>query len=139
MFPSANTPRRTAARTAPRLIGALRLVRSFLLLEDDYDVDWEVDQDERRHGLGVVDGPFADGAATGEWRPWSPLDRQHPHRRSARVQLGERRPGSVAAREQVCACPLPAPGGRAPVNQRGTTPVNQSRTTAGRPVGGPHV
>ena len=24
----------------------LRLARSFLLLEDDYDVDWEVDQDE---------------------------------------------------------------------------------------------
>ena len=29
-------------------LGALRLTRSFLLLEDDYDVDWEVDRDEPR-------------------------------------------------------------------------------------------
>ena len=33
---------------AQRALGALRLTRSFLLLEDDYDVDWEVDQDEPR-------------------------------------------------------------------------------------------
>ena len=32
---------------AQRALGALRLARSFLLLEDDYEVDWEVDQDER--------------------------------------------------------------------------------------------
>jgi len=31
---------------AQRTLGALRLTRSFLLLEDDYDVDWEVDLDE---------------------------------------------------------------------------------------------
>jgi len=28
---------------AQRALGALGLTRSFLLLEDDYDVDWEVD------------------------------------------------------------------------------------------------
>jgi hypothetical protein len=28
---------------AQRTLGTLRLTRSFLMLEDDYDVDWEVD------------------------------------------------------------------------------------------------
>ena len=39
------SPTRTSA-LAQRALGALRLTRSFLLLEDDYDVDWEVDPDE---------------------------------------------------------------------------------------------
>jgi hypothetical protein len=59
-------------------VGALRLVRSFLLLEDDYDVDWEVDQDE------------------------------HPHRRAIRPQHRERRPGTIEARKQVCSVAKPA-------------------------------
>jgi hypothetical protein len=41
MFPSAKN-----SKLAQRTLGALRLTRSFLLLEDDYDVDWEVDWDE---------------------------------------------------------------------------------------------
>ena len=41
MFPTART-----STLAQRALGALRLTRSFLLLEDDYDVDWEVDQNE---------------------------------------------------------------------------------------------
>src|SRR5664280_3522333 len=41
MFPSSRT-----STLAQRALGALRLTRSFLLLEDDYDVDWEVDRDE---------------------------------------------------------------------------------------------
>jgi len=92
MFPHTNT----LNRPAPRLVSALRLIRSFLLLEDDYDVDWEVDQDE------------------------------HPHRRTARLERRDRRPGAVSEREQVCSCPLPA-------TRRAWTPANQPRTTTGRP------
>jgi len=40
MFPSANSS------LARRALDALRLTRSFLTLEDDYAVDWEVDRDE---------------------------------------------------------------------------------------------
>ena len=58
-------------------MSALRLVRSFLLLEDDYEDDWEVSQGE------------------------------HPHRRRARLERHQRRPGALAARAQVCSCPLP--------------------------------
>ncbi|MGH2879761.1 MAG: hypothetical protein ACRDK4_09185 [Solirubrobacteraceae bacterium] len=73
-------------------MSALRLVRSFLLLEDDYDVDWEVDQDE------------------------------HPHRRPARVAVRDRRPGAVGQREQVCSCPLPTSRRAwTPANQPRTT------------------
>ncbi|HEX3691853.1 MAG TPA: hypothetical protein VHU13_00800 [Solirubrobacteraceae bacterium] len=125
MFPPANN-----RQPASRLIGALRLIRSFLLLEDDYDVDWEVDRDEPHGDMHVVDGAFAD-RRTRERQVWSPLDREHPHRRIGRVERRARRSGSVQEREHVCACPLPI--------RRGSTPANQSRTTAGRPVGGPHV
>jgi hypothetical protein len=59
MFPRLiNTP------SAQRALAALRLTRSFLLLEDDYDVDWEVDRDElsrhahhQRAPLGGRTGP----------------------------------------------------------------------------------
>jgi hypothetical protein len=42
MFAKANS-----SRLAQHSLGALRIARSFLLLEDDYEVDWEVDVDER--------------------------------------------------------------------------------------------
>src|ERR1700729_622061 len=35
------------SKLAQRTLGALRVARSFLLLEDDYAVDWEVGQEER--------------------------------------------------------------------------------------------
>jgi hypothetical protein len=72
---------------AQRTLAALRLTRSFLLLEDDYDVDWEVDQDE-------------------------PGQSAHPHRvpLSGRVggarHLASRRPGQPGARPQVCVSPV---------------------------------
>lgn len=43
MFATART-----SKLAQRTFDALRLTRSFLLLEDDYDVDWEVDPNEPR-------------------------------------------------------------------------------------------
>jgi hypothetical protein len=117
------------------------LIRSFLLLEDDYSVDWEVDQDERSGDIGSADGPFSSGPSR-EWRPWKAIDREHPHRRAVRIERRgrgrKRRPGSVEARE-VCSCPLPPTPTRRPST---STPANQSRqstTTAGRPVGGPRV
>ena len=52
------------------MLGALRLTRSFLLLEDDYDVDWEVDRNE-------------------------PAETLHPHRVALR---GHSRPGVPGSR-----------------------------------------
>jgi len=40
------SPHRTST-LGQRALGAFGLVRSFLLLEDDYDVDWEVGEEER--------------------------------------------------------------------------------------------
>ena len=93
MFCSTDTP-----PIAWRLVGGLRLIRSFLLLEDDYDVDWEVDQDE----------PVESPVFVPRWEQQARDD--HPHRVALRSRLGARRPGMTAPREQVCLCPV---GGRA--------------------------
>ena len=76
---------------AQRTLGALRLTRSFLLLEDDYDVDWEVDLDE-------------------------PLTQTtHPHRASLRGpgsrsrRLDKRRPGQGEATRHHCLSPIGRP------------------------------
>ncbi len=76
---------------AQRTLGALRLTRSFLLLEDDYDVDWEVDLDE-------------------------PLTQPtHPHRASLRGpgsrsrRLAKRRPGQSEATRHHCLSPIGKP------------------------------
>jgi hypothetical protein len=91
MFPRTNTP-----PLARRLLNALRLIRSFLLLEDDYDVDWEVDWDE----------PYSHQPSPHRTAREGPSD-DHPHRVALRSRLGSRRPGAPAPREQVCLCPLP--------------------------------
>jgi hypothetical protein len=80
VFPSSRT-----SRLAQRALGALRLTRSFLLLEDDYDVDWEVDPN------GHSQAP-------------------HPHRVALRASLPARRPGTPAPANHVCLCPVRAPG-----------------------------
>ncbi|HEV7586127.1 MAG TPA: hypothetical protein VGO14_10140 [Solirubrobacteraceae bacterium] len=79
MFPPART-----STLAQRALDALRLTRSFLLLEDDYDVDWEVDQDEQLQAI-------------------------HPHRAPLRGRRGPRRPGQPAAAPHVCLCPTGDP------------------------------
>jgi hypothetical protein len=92
MFAKAKT-----SKLAQRSLGALRLSRSFLTLEDDYDVDWEVDGDEH-------------------------LTQTHPHRaplrgpgrRSRRAPT--RRGGETAARDHICLSPI----GAAPSNTAGT-------------------
>jgi hypothetical protein len=113
MFPSANTP-----RPKQRLHGALQLIRSFLLLEDDYDVDWEVDWDGH---LGATRAPT-------QMRR-TPATSDHPHRIPLRIQRAARRPGAVVASEQVCLCPLPPLTGR----RASVAPANQPRTHTGRP------
>jgi hypothetical protein len=76
MFPPSET-----SKLAQRALGALRIGRSFLLLEDDHDVDWEVGQDEY--------WPVA-----------------HPHRAPLRRGSVERRAGQVPARPQPCLSPV---------------------------------
>jgi hypothetical protein len=79
MFSSVST-----STLGQRALGALRHTRSFLLLEDDYDVDWEVDLDE-----------------------WPAAN--HPHRAPLRGRAISRRHGQPMAREQVCLCPVSKP------------------------------
>jgi hypothetical protein len=73
----------SSLRTSPlaqRTFGALDLARSFLLLEDDYGVDWEVDPNE----------------------PFTPV---HPHRTPLRRRSRARRPGEGAPARQDCITP----------------------------------
>jgi hypothetical protein len=98
MFPP--TRKRTLAQ---RTAGALRLARSFLLLEDDYEVDWEVDENE----LGQS---------------------AHPHRlplpgRVGGGHLSARRPGQPSPQRHVCVSPVRA----------AVPPRHASRTQKARP------
>ncbi len=72
----------SSLRTSPlaqRAHGALELARSFLLLEDDEAVDWEVDRGERSLA--------------------------HVHRQPLRKGAGPRRAGSVPGARQECISP----------------------------------
>jgi hypothetical protein len=80
MFPPKNT-----SKLAQRALGAVRVARSFLLLEDDYDVDWEVDQDARCHA-------------------------PHPHRAPLRRGSAPRRPGQLHHASQHCISPVAQSG-----------------------------
>jgi hypothetical protein len=72
---------------AGRSRALLATARSLLIVEDDRDVDWEVDQEPAGHGT-------------------------HPHRERLGAAWGgphrRRRPGQPPAREQVCLSPLPS-------------------------------
>jgi hypothetical protein len=74
-------PRTPKHKLAQRALGAVRVARSFLLLEDDYEVDWEVDQDEPSHA-------------------------PHPHRAPLRRGCARRRPGQIPAPAQPCLSPV---------------------------------
>jgi hypothetical protein len=86
MFASTNS-----STLAQRTLGALRLTRSLLLLEDDYDVDWEVDLDEPQTQM------------------------THPHRVSLRGsgsrsrRLASRRAGQTPPACQHCLSPIGKP------------------------------
>ncbi len=70
----------------------LSLARSFLLLEDDYDVDWEVDQDESGRG----DTRGRGDAAT----------EPHPHRSPLRGGCVPRRAGQPIPASHFCVSPV---------------------------------
>ena len=89
MFASAKT-----SKLAQRSLGALRLTRSLLTLEDDYDVDWEVDRDE---------------AMTQTHPHRTPL--RGPGRRSRRVAV--RRSGQGDPSQQLCLSPVNPTAGAA--------------------------
>jgi hypothetical protein len=99
-------------RTSPiaqRTLGALDLARSFLLLEDDVLVDWEVDRNG--HSQPV-----------------------HPHRAPLRTRLVPRRPGSPAPAPQECISPTfygqpPAQGGNAGAERRERIPARRGWQT----------
>ena len=95
MFSSHDTP-----PLARRIFGALGTIRSFLLLEDDYNVDWEVDQE------GHIESPTCGSRLSA--RNDADRGNHHPHRMALQSRLGDRRPGAGVPREQVCLCPLPA-------------------------------
>jgi hypothetical protein len=80
MFPTARTP-----KLAQLALGALRVAHSFLLLEDDREVDWEVDEDE-------------------------PTPPPHPHRGLLRRRRVERRPGTPVPTYHVCLSPVECRG-----------------------------
>jgi hypothetical protein len=111
---------------ARRLLGALLTTRSFLLLEDDHDVDWEVDGDEPT-------GPQARGLRSSTRSEAHGHGGVHPHRMALRSRIGERRPGAGVPREQVCLCPLPPraerPGACGPQSLSGSQ--RGSRITTG--------
>jgi hypothetical protein len=87
MFAPANT-----SKLAQRTLGALRLTRSFLLLEDDYDVDWEVDRDEALTQIHPHRAPL-----------------RGPGRRSRRLAI--RRAGQGLSARHICLSPVnPTPG-----------------------------
>jgi hypothetical protein len=102
MFPP--TP---PSKLAQRALGALRITRSFLLLEDDHDVDWEVDQDE--------------------YRPVS-----HPHRAPLRRGSTRRRPGQLPALTHACVSPVD----RVPGASQAVQPRRRKVRTGGERVSG---
>jgi hypothetical protein len=75
MFSSLRT-----SQLAQRALGAADLARSFLMLEDDECVDWEVDRSE----------------------PIAPV---HPHRAPLRRPSYSRRPGAAPVAPQICVSP----------------------------------
>jgi hypothetical protein len=102
----------SSLRTSPlaqRALGALDMARSFLLLEDDHGVDWEVDRNE----------------------PSTPV---HPHR--APLRRGSlRRAGMLTAPQQDCISPTfygrPTVRRSARVKREGDSPARRG-SRAGR-------
>jgi hypothetical protein len=81
------------------------LARSFLLLEDDYDVDWEVDQDEPSRGCPREREQVLAGSDPALEALEGP-DR-HPHRSWLRERSRRSRGGAAMPAAQICLCPRP--------------------------------
>jgi hypothetical protein len=104
MFP----PRRPSP-LAQRALAALRLLRSFALLEDDDRVDWGLDRDEPR-----------------------PLE--HPHRTPLRGRATSRRPGRPAPTDHACLSPVASTiASSAPRTHRREEPARATRKARATP------
>jgi hypothetical protein len=95
-------PRSAPSPLTRRARNALSLAHSFLLLEDDYDVDWEVDLDECGRDRSEIDG-ISDRDARGR----DPMS--HPHRTALRSRSARVRAGQTAQAPQICVCPVERP------------------------------
>ncbi|HEY1688174.1 MAG TPA: hypothetical protein VGF95_04855 [Solirubrobacteraceae bacterium] len=109
MFPNARN-----SRIADLTCAALSLARSFLLLEDDDCVDWEVDPNELE---GMEEG--------------------HPHREPLRGRPSHaRRAGQPPSPAQVCLCPIGRNAGQLARSARpigfGAGLTNRSAGSAGQ-------
>jgi len=102
MFPW-STPSPLARRTHD----AFSLARSFLLLEDDYDVDWEVDQDEPGQGEARERGDAAFGGDDSPRARVSAGLHPHPHRMPLYRRSARKRAGQPDSPAHVCLCPVP--------------------------------
>lgn len=119
-------PQRTPSPLTRRARTALSLARSFLLLEDDYDVDWEVDQDETGRDRSKIDG-ISDRPARGRASADHP---GHPHRAALRGRSARMRAGQPAQAAHVCLSPVEHPSTSGPV--RHVAPIKTGRPWATR-------
>jgi hypothetical protein len=120
MFPQrAPSPLTRRARTA------LSLARSFLLLEDDYDVDWEVDQNETGPDRSKIDG-ISDRPARGRASVDHP---GHPHRATLRGRSARVRAGQPAQASHVCLSPVERPSTARTVRHVASTKTGRPRAT----------
>jgi len=106
-------PRSTPSPLTRRARNALSLARSFLLLEDDYDVDWEVDQNEPgqgsargRRGAAGGEDSYLEMPGTGSQGDAA----LHPHRSSIRRRTVRERAGQPPAHPYVCLSPVSPAG-----------------------------
>jgi hypothetical protein len=118
MFSSAHRSQRLGP-VARRLGSAAVAIRSFLLLEDDYVCDWEVDWSEREEFGGDDTNGQASVALRSELG--GSEGQGHPHRVVLQSRLGDRRAGEVVGSELVCVCPVASREHRgSEVGQRGS-------------------
>jgi hypothetical protein len=118
-------PRRNPSPLTRRALAALSLARSFLLLEDDYDVDWEVDQDETGRDRSKIDG-ISDRPARGRA---SAGHRGHPHRIALRGRSARVRAGQPVQAAHVCLSPVERPSTAGTVRYVAPTKTGRPRAT----------
>jgi hypothetical protein len=118
-------PRRTPSPLTRRARTALSLARSFLLLEDDYDVDWEVDQDETGRDRSKIDG-ISDRPARGRASADHP---GHPHRAALRGRSARVRAGQPVQAAHVCLSPVERPSMAGTVRHVAPTKTGRPRAT----------
>ncbi|HEY2537391.1 MAG TPA: hypothetical protein VGI24_10460 [Solirubrobacteraceae bacterium] len=103
-------PRRTPSPLTHRARTALSLARSFLLLEDDYDIDWEVEQDEaanrdRSKIDGISERPARERASVAHL-PVAHSSAAHPHHVPLRGRSARVRAGQPASASHACVSPV---------------------------------